>query len=101
VCCTPDGSLLTKKHAPYHVLTFGVWIRNPINNNTNQYQQCLSLLNKLKTLCDTKTQIFNDRMTKVRSLLSPKQTVQLILWIKQNANTLSSVCPGWESEHKA
>ena len=60
--------------------------------------QCLVLLGKLKALCETKTKIFHDRMTKCREILAPKQVVKLLLWIDENSSTLGSVCPGWNSE---
>ena len=62
------------------------------------FLQCLALLGKLKALCEQKTQIFHNRMTKCREILTPKQVVKLLIWIDENSQTLGAVCPGWGSE---
>ena len=49
-------------------------------------------------LCEKKTQIFHNRMTKCQEVLTPKQVVKLLIWIDDNSHTLGSVCPGWGSE---
>ena len=61
-------------------------------------RECLSLLQRLKQLCEQKTQIFHDRLTKCRQILSPLQVIQLLIWIDENSKVLGSVCPGWGSE---
>ena len=61
--------------------------------------QCLVLLGKLKALCEQKTKIFHDRMSKCREILTPRQVVKLILWIDDHSEVLEKVCPGWGSEH--
>ena len=60
--------------------------------------QTLRLLAQLKALCEQKTKIFHDRMTKCREILKPSQVVKCLVWIDQNSATLSNLCPGWGSE---
>jgi hypothetical protein len=55
-------------------------------------------MGKLNALCQHKTRIFHDRMTKCREILTPKQVIKLLIWIDENSQTLGSVCPGWGSE---
>lgn len=62
-------------------------------------KECLSLLAKLKSLCQQKTRIFQDRMNKCREILTSKQVVKLIVWINEHTQLLESVCPGWGTEH--
>jgi hypothetical protein len=62
-------------------------------------KECLSLLAKLNSLCEQKTQIFHDRMDKCREILTSKQVVKLILWINEHTQLLETVCPGWGTEH--
>lgn len=57
-----------------------------------------ALLGKLKTLCEKKTQIFHDRMTKCTEILTSQQVVKLISWINQHTDLLGTVCPGWGTE---
>ena len=72
--------------------------RQKIQHVCSNLKECLVLLGKLKALCETKTKIFHDRMTKCREILTPKQVVKLLIWIDENSATLGSVCPGWGSE---
>ena len=72
--------------------------RQKIQHVCSNLKECLVLLGKLKALCETKTKIFHDRMTKCREILNPKQVVKLLIWIDENSATLGSVCPGWGSE---
>lgn len=62
-------------------------------------KECLSLLAKLNSLCEQKTQIFHDRMSKCREILTSKQVVKLIKWIDDHTLLLETVCPGWGTEH--
>eukprot|EP00429_Kryptoperidinium_foliaceum_P000891 CAMPEP_0176022424 /NCGR_PEP_ID=MMETSP0120_2-20121206/10915_1 /TAXON_ID=160619 /ORGANISM="Kryptoperidinium foliaceum, Strain CCMP 1326" /LENGTH=567 /DNA_ID=CAMNT_0017355563 /DNA_START=85 /DNA_END=1788 /DNA_ORIENTATION=+ len=62
-------------------------------------KECLALLAKLKSLCQQKTQIFQDRMDKCREILTTKQVVKLIKWIDDHTELLEVVCPGWGTEH--
>jgi hypothetical protein len=62
------------------------------------HEQCLTLLSKLKGLCEQKTKIFNDRMEKCREILSPRQVIKLLIWIDEHSAVLEKVCPGWGSE---
>jgi hypothetical protein len=62
-------------------------------------KECLSLLAKLRSLCEQKTQIFHDRMNKCREILTSRQVVKLIIWINENTQLLETVCPGWGTEH--
>lgn len=57
-----------------------------------------SLLGKLKALCEKKTQIFQDRMSKCTQSLTSQQVVKLISWINEHTQLLGSVCPGWGTE---
>jgi hypothetical protein len=57
-----------------------------------------ALLAKLKALCEKKTKIFQDRMSKCTEILTSKQVVALILWINEHTELLESVCPGWGTE---
>jgi hypothetical protein len=57
-----------------------------------------ALLVKLKSLCEKKTQIFQDRMSKCTEILTSEQVVKLILWINEHSNLLETVCPGWGTE---
>ena len=72
--------------------------RQRIRELVNNLNASLLLLQKLKDLCEQKNKTFNDRMSKTREILSPKQVVKLILWIKEHSNVLGSICPGWTSE---
>jgi hypothetical protein len=62
-------------------------------------KECLVLLAKLRSLCQQKTQIFQDRMDMCREILTTKQVVQLIKWIDDHTELLETVCPGWGTEH--
>lgn len=80
-------------------LCLRIYSNNKRNDSLFSFRcQCLVLLGKLKALCEQKTKIFHDRMTKCREILTPKQVVKLLIWIDENSNTLGSVCPGWGSE---
>lgn len=72
--------------------------RQKIRNVCSNLKECLFLLGKLKTLCEQKTSIFHDRMTKCREILTPRQVVMLLVWINDHSQVLQSVCPGWGSE---
>ena len=80
--------------------------RQRIRELVNNLNESLLLLQKLKELCEQKNKTFNDRMSKTREILNPKQVVKLIMWIKEHSNVLGNICPGWTSEqvvkrHKA
>lgn len=62
-------------------------------------KECLALLAKLKSLCEQKTKIFQDRMDKCREILTTNQVVKLIKWIDDHTQLLETVCPGWGTEH--
>ena len=72
--------------------------REKIRELCNNLNASLLLLQKLKDLCEQKNKTFNDRMKKTQEILSPKQVVKLILWIKEHSNVLENICPGWTSE---
>ncbi|GAX29077.1 hypothetical protein FisN_7Hh330 [Fistulifera solaris] len=72
--------------------------REKIRHVSSNLKECLDLLGKLQTLCEKKTNIFHDRMSKCREILTPRQVVKLILWIHDHAQVLENVCPGWGSE---
>ena len=57
-----------------------------------------ALLVKLKALCEKKTQIFQDRMSKCTQILTSQQVVKLISWISDHTELLESICPGWGTE---
>jgi hypothetical protein len=73
--------------------------REKIRALCDNLKECLALLVKLKGLCEQKTRLFHDRMTKCREILTSKQTVKLIIWINDNTHLLEVVCPGWGTEH--
>jgi len=73
--------------------------RKRIQEVCSNLKECLALLANLKKICVEKTQIFHDRLTKCREILTPRQVVKLIIWINQNTEVLDSVCPGWGSEN--
>jgi len=73
--------------------------RQKIRDVCSNLKECLILLSKLKALCEQKTKIFHDRMSKCREILTPRQVVKLLIWIDENSQVLESVCPGWGSEH--
>ncbi|GKZ00339.1 hypothetical protein MPSEU_000986800 [Mayamaea pseudoterrestris] len=62
-------------------------------------RECLALLNKLKELCEEKTRIFHDRLSRCREILTPEQVLKLLVWIHEHNETVSQACPGWGSEH--
>ena len=62
-------------------------------------KESLALLAKLKSLCEQKTNIFQNRMNKCMEILTGKQVAKLILWINEHTQVLESVCPGWGTEH--
>ena len=62
-------------------------------------KETLALLEKLKSICEQKTQMFRDRMAKCKEILTSKQTVKLIIWINDHYQLLEQVCPGWGTEH--
>jgi hypothetical protein len=62
-------------------------------------KETLALLAKLKALCEQKTRIFQDRMSKCKEILTSKQVVKLIMWVNEHTELLESVCPGWGTEH--
>lgn len=72
--------------------------REKIRHVSSNLKECLDLLGKLQTLCEKKTGIFHDRLSKCREILTPRQVVKLILWIHDHAQVLENVCPGWGSE---
>jgi hypothetical protein len=57
-----------------------------------------ALLGKLRALCEKKTKIFQDRMSKCTEILTSKQVVSLIVWINEHTELLGAVCPGWGTE---
>ncbi|KAG7361045.1 hypothetical protein IV203_036145 [Nitzschia inconspicua] len=57
-----------------------------------------ALLVKLKTLCEKKKQIFQDRMSKCTEILTSQQVVKLICWINEHSELLGTICPGWGTE---
>uniref|UniRef100_A0A7S1FWU2 Uncharacterized protein n=1 Tax=Corethron hystrix TaxID=216773 RepID=A0A7S1FWU2_9STRA len=61
-------------------------------------RKSFSLMRELKKLCTHKQKVFHDRMAKCQEILSPIQTVELLLWVDKNSSVLGQVCPGWESE---
>ena len=73
--------------------------REKIRTLCDNLKECLALIIKLKSLCEQKTRLFHDRMTKCREILTSKQTVKLIIWINDNTQLLDAVCPGWGTEH--
>ena len=73
--------------------------REKIKALCDNLKECLALLAKLKSLCDQKTQLFQDRMSKCREILTSTQVVKLIIWINDNTRLLETVCPGWGTEH--
>ena len=75
-----------------------VWIVGVLQTLSPVFLQCLGLLAKLKELCEQKTRIFHDRLTKCREILTPEQVIKLLVWISDNSETVSKVCPGWGSE---
>ena len=72
--------------------------RQKIRDVCANLKECFALIGKLKALCEQKTKIFHDRMSKCREILSPKQVVQLLIWIDGHSHLLEKVCPGWGSE---
>lgn len=72
--------------------------RQRIRELVNNLNASLLLLQNLKELCEQKNKTFNDRMSKTREILNPKQVVKLIMWIKEHSNVLGNICPGWTSE---
>lgn len=72
--------------------------REKIRDLTDNLKQCIGLLGKLKSLCEHKQQVFNNRMSKCQEILNPLQVVKLLLWVDDNSNILESTCPGWVSE---
>jgi hypothetical protein len=72
--------------------------RQKIRDVCANLKECFALIGKLKALCEQKTQIFHDRMSKCREILSPKQVVQLLIWIDGHCHLIAKVCPGWGSE---
>jgi len=72
--------------------------RQKIRDVCANLKECFALIGKLKALCEQKTKIFHDRMSKCREILSPKQVVKLLIWIDGHSHLLESVCPGWQSE---
>ena len=71
--------------------------RQKIRDLCNNLNASLLLLQKLKDLCEQKNKTFNNRMTKTREILTPKQVVKLIMWIKDYSDVLGNICPGWTS----
>ena len=72
--------------------------REKIRSVCDNMKETLRLLASLKALCEQKTKIFHDRMTKCREILKPSQVVKCLTWIDQNSETLAKLCPGWGSE---
>jgi hypothetical protein len=73
--------------------------RAKIRDLCNNLNASLVLLQKLKDLCEQKNKKFNDRMNKTRDILTPKQVMKLIMWVKDYSDVLGNLCPGWTSEH--
>ena len=61
-------------------------------------KESVALLAKLRSLCEQKTQIFQDRMNKCQEILTTQQVAKLALWIDENNELLETVCPGWGTE---
>jgi len=72
--------------------------KQKIRTLSDNMKECWALLSKLSELCTQKTSIFNDRMSKCREILTPRQVVRLIIWVDDHTETLAQVCPGWGSE---
>lgn len=72
--------------------------RQKIRDLCNNLNATLGLILQLKELCEQKNKKFNDRMTKTRAILNPKQVVKLIMWIKDYSDVLGNTFPGWTSE---
>lgn len=72
--------------------------RAKIRDLCSNLNASLMLLQKLKDLCEQKNKTFNDRINKTREILTPKQVVKLIMWVKDYSDVLGTVCPGWTSE---
>lgn len=72
--------------------------RAKIRDLCSNLNASLVLLQKLKDLCEQKNKTFNDRINKTREILTPKQVVKLIMFVKDYSDVLGTVCPGWTSE---
>ena len=72
--------------------------RQKIRDLCSNLNATMALIHQLSDLCEQKNKKFNDRMTKTREILSPKQVVKLIMWIKDHSDVLGNICPGWTSE---
>jgi hypothetical protein len=72
--------------------------RQKIRDLCSNLNATMALIHQLSDLCEQKNKKFNDRMTKTREILNPKQVVKLIMWIKDHSDVLGNVCPGWTSE---
>lgn len=72
--------------------------RQRIRDLCSNLNATMALIHQLSDLCDQKNKKFNDRMTKTREILAPKQVVKLIMWIKDHTDVLGNICPGWTSE---
>jgi hypothetical protein len=72
--------------------------RAKIRDLCSNLNASLLLLQKLKDLCEQKNKTFNDRMNKTKEILTPKQVVKLIMFVKDYSDVLRTICPGWTSE---
>jgi hypothetical protein len=72
--------------------------RQKIRDLCSNLNATMALIHQLSDLCEQKNKKFNDRMTKTREILNPKQVVKLIMWIKDHSDVLGNICPGWTSE---
>jgi len=72
--------------------------RQKIRDLCQNLNATFSLLEKLKDLCEQKNKTFNDRLNKTRQILTPRQVVKLVMWIKNYSDVLGTICPGWTSE---
>ena len=72
--------------------------RAKIRDLCSNLNASLVLLQKLKDLCEQKNKTFNDRMNKTKEILTPKQVVKLIMFVKDYSDVLGNICPGWTSE---
>lgn len=73
--------------------------RQKIRDLCANLKKCHRLIGQLKELCEQKTKVFHDRMTKCREILTPRQAVKLLVWTTEHSHLLERVCPGWGSEH--
>ena len=69
--------------------------RQRIRDLISKLRESLNLIKSLRTAIDSKHTLLDIKITSVKNIATPKQVVQLLLWISQNGDKLSRYVPNF------